>query len=179
MSSPQDPIAQGLLDTGQEPSWWWNPNNPLAIREVPEEIEKFLFATDPDLKLTFNSKRKCWQLYQAINTNREAHQRLYMQWATGYRKLADLTDDKDVPLGLTLNLMTGVLAKILAKTYGGNGKICTTIEERGKKRKDDFYAERAQIRKDFSKLWARHMRPSVGYGSSNGSKSANFGTGVA
>lgn len=175
---PVDKIAQGLLDSGTEPSWWWNPNNPLAIREVPDEIEKFLFSTDPDLRLTFNPKRKCWQLYQAIDTNRDAHQRLYLQWATGYRKLADLTDENDVPLGLTLDLMTGLLAKILAKTYGGNENICTTIEERGKKRKADFYKQREDVRHINAIDFARHMRPSVGFGPSNGTKSANFGTGM-
>jgi hypothetical protein len=92
--------------------------------------------------------------------------------------LADLTDEKDKPLGLTLALITGVLAKILAKTYGGNKEICMTIEERGAKRDRDFQNERAQVRKDAAKLYARYMRPSVGYGPSNGSKSANFGTGM-
>lgn len=174
----QDRVAMGLLAQGIEPSWWWNPNNPEAVKPLPEPVTNWLVGFDDSLRLTFNPKKQVWQLWQMIDSNRATSERSYAQWATGWRKLADLVDFSGTPIGLpSVGVLEEIMAKIMVKRYGGTQKFCNTIEAINEKRYNDFHKDRADVRKKFSQEYARHMRPSIGYGQSNGSKQSTFDTG--
>lgn len=172
-----DRVAENLIAQGQTLSWFYNPNNPEANKPYPEPVKKWLFSTDPDLSLTYHPKKGCWQLWQRVDTNREAHQRLYAKWATGYRKLADLLDEAGKPVSPEIGVLEDIMAKIIARRYGGAEGFALTIEERNKKWKQDRLAKMRESRAQWAKDWGNFWKPSVGAGSKVRKPSATRPTG--
>jgi hypothetical protein len=160
----KQPIAKvGKVPPPESVANWWHPSR-TGVRGGPPSVERKLAEVDPKLAITWNAYANHWSIW--LRTDRVRHK---LCW--GWQLLFNVPPHQ---------LGDGSL--VMARLYSASNRAFGSAkhyfdalmreEERDKEKREQ------ELRQDsFDRGWdfMLHQRPTVGYGSSNGSKTARFG----